>query len=278
MILVISSPKVYAAERLKQEAKKQGVAMEVLSAAELAKRKFTVDISAYDLLYVRDPYVLGGAEFLPQVIALAQKFRAQGKPVVDAVITQGYLGNGKWHDYQKLSRSHIPIPKVFLLDAKSPVLRAKSRVVKWIYGFRGRHVHLVTSKQQMALLLQQYPAKQLMLQEFIPAEYEYKVLTVGYKALPVILRLKIKKSGKPDFGKTTAIKLSSATPKTLKLKALAEKSSKVLRRELAKVDILEAKGKFYVLEVNRFPGLKSFETLTKFNAAGEFVRYLKRLS
>ena len=62
--------------------------------------------------------------------------------------------------------------------------------------------------------------------------------------------------------------------KIKKIVYLAEQSSELLKRELAKVDILESAGKFYVLEVNRFPGLKSFEELTKFNVTAEFLRYL----
>ena len=58
---------------------------------------------------------------------------------------------------------------------------------------------------------------------------------------------------------------------------IAEKASKVLGRELSKIDILEDyMGKLYILEVNRFPGLKSFEELTGFNVAGEFVKYLEK--
>ena len=64
--------------------------------------------------------------------------------------------------------------------------------------------------------------------------------------------------------------------KIKELTHLAEQSSRVLKRELAKVDILESRGKFYILEVNRFPGLKSFEEFTKYNATKEFLEYLSR--
>jgi glutathione synthase/RimK-type ligase-like ATP-grasp enzyme len=44
------------------------------------------------------------------------------------------------------------------------------------------------------------------------------------------------------------------------------------------VDILEKAGKFYVLEVNRFPGLKSFEQQTKSNIYAKFIEYLAALA
>jgi hypothetical protein len=64
--------------------------------------------------------------------------------------------------------------------------------------------------------------------------------------------------------------------KIKKIIQFAEQSSFVLKRELAKVDILESQGKFYILEVNRFPGLKSFEELTKYKVFMEFLRYLQK--
>jgi len=62
--------------------------------------------------------------------------------------------------------------------------------------------------------------------------------------------------------------------KIKKIVYLAEQSSELLKRELAKVDILESAGKFLCFGSQPLPGLKSFEELTKFNVTAEFLRYL----
>lgn len=117
------------------------------------------------------------------------------------------------------------------------------------------------------------------MQEFIAADCEYKVITVGYKALPVILKFATHPiTNRPDFNNYSVIGLNSANKQSSQIQEIvnfAEQSSLVLKRELAKVDILQKAEKFYILEVNRFPGLESFENLTKYNVAKDFLLYLQ---
>jgi glutathione synthase/RimK-type ligase-like ATP-grasp enzyme len=260
-------------------------------------------------LFVRQSY-----PYDAQVVALAKQFQAQGKRVIDQNIAQGDLGLGKFDMYQKLQRGEFPIPKTeFFHNAPRPPLKIRGGegvILKWNYGFGGRGTFFVKGKSQSSAILKKYPKEELLLQEFISADYEYKVITVGFKALPVILRLKIRDSGfKPDLNKCEMISLlnlpsgqphpipprywggkkgevtgfkdyqqSPALQKQIKEKiiTLAEQSSRVLSRELAKVDILQAGDRLYILEVNRWPGLSFFEKKTGFNVAREFVKYLQK--
>ena len=50
-----------------------------------------------------------------------------------------------------------------------------------------------------------------MAQEYIRADNEYKIITVGYKVLPVILKFKFnKKLGRAEFSKHDVIAVSSS--------------------------------------------------------------------
>ena len=161
---------------------------------------------------------------------------------------------------------------------------------------KAKGTFLIKQKSDFKKIPIMIPTKELMAQDYIEADYEYKIITVGYKALPVVLRFKFdKKKGRIVFASYSVIPSqvwSRGIPYRLKAKGslhsdalsrddkvrrvikLAERASKTLGRELAKVDILEKAGKFYILEVNRFPGLESFESLTKYNAVREFINYL----
>ena len=294
MILLISPKNLYATKRLINEAKKSKIPLEVLSMEELRAKNFKINIKHYQTLYIRSPFVNGSPKYFPQIISLAKKFKRAGKKVVDAVIAKGELGEGKAKDYQRLLKAHLPIPKmVTLFDGRQKVL--PKFVLKWQYGFKGQHVFFVHDKKQILKIAKKYPKGELLAQEFIKADYEYKVITVGYKSLSVVLRFEIdKKTARPDFKKydvipvhqfsTSSNSILRASPDAnrdelrsdyRKVISLAERASKLLGRELAKVDILQKGKKFYILEVNRWPGLKSFEDLTGYNAAGEFVKYLK---
>lgn len=288
MILVISSKKVYAAKRILQEAEIRNEKLEIMDVWDLAACNFKIDIGKYDVLYVRDPYLNGGAKHLPQIVKLAKKFKAAGKKVVDSAITDGNIGKGKWTDYQKLQKAGLHIPETKLLsDYPLPIIHYPL-ILKWVYGFKARDVFFIQNPDRLKEILPSHPKKEWLIQEFIKADYEYKIITVGFKALPVILRFKIKKNGfRMDFGKCEVLQSEDAgeaggrqlnggrrlLPR--QIIDLAESSSLLLKRELAKVDILELNGKFYVLEVNRFPGLQSFERQAKFNVLGQFLGYLQ---
>jgi glutathione synthase/RimK-type ligase-like ATP-grasp enzyme len=271
MILVISAPNSYASKRLLQEAKKLRIKLDILSAEELLKNEFKVDINKYRSLYIRNPYVKGSPKYLGEIVNLAKKFNSAQKKVVDSNIANGNLGQGKWVDYQKLMKAGLPIPATKKLESGSEKL-GYPFILKWIYGLKGTNVFLVNDYNQLKKILPLHPKKEWLVQEFIKADYEYKVATVGYKALPVVLRFKMKQHNfKLEYDRYKVIK-SSQVPK---ITEIAEKASKLLGRELSKIDILQKGKNFYILEVNRFPGLESFEELTKYNATKGFLEYLR---
>jgi len=271
-ILVISPKNLYIIQRLKEEAVKAGVGLDVVSVGDLEKIDFEVDIGKYNALYVRNPYLNGFPDLLPKVVQLAKNFKAQGEKIVDAIIAEGVLGEGKWEDYQKLQEASLIIPKTTCLNHGHDLSRFKYPfILKWVYGFKAKDVFLVKNVNQLAKLLPLHPRNEWLIQEFIEADCEYKVITIGYRSTPMLLKFDIAKTG---FG----IKYPTGRPiKSADLPevvSLAQRAAKLLGRELAKVDILYSQGKYYILEVNRFPGIKPFESLTKYNLAGEFLRYL----
>lgn len=280
MILLVSNKETYGSKRLKQELGIKNYEVRIQSVFELFEKNKRLDVSKFNTLYIRGAYYNESPEFLPQVVELAKEFKEAGKRVVDANIADGFLGLGKWEDYKKLKEAAVSIPETRILSesvvtdcfAIKPSLNDEPKVAKWTHGMKAQYVHLVSSRDQLQKFYNQYPKGELLLQEYIQAEWEYKVITVGYKALPVVVRFKIKdlRFG-IDFKTSKALKIYKIDQKIIQL---AEKASKTLGRELAKVDILEKDGRFYVLEVNRCPGFKSFEQISGFNVAGEFVNYL----
>ena len=77
--------------------------------------------------------------------------------------------------------------------------------------------------------------------------------------------------GMPGSGKSTIGKMLADVLK----RKFADLDILILKKEgRSHADILEKDGKFFILEVNRFPGLESFEKLTKYNVGKEFLKYL----
>lgn len=274
-ILFISPKTTYFTERLLDEAAKANVAIENFNIQELADRGFEIDINRYDCLYPRFCY-----PYFEQTIELANKFISAGKKVVDAAIADGDVGLGKMETYEKLMKAGLPVPETRRLSDFPLSTFHFPLILKWTYGFGGKEVFLIKNAADLHRATELIPAEELLLQEFVPAEAEYKIITVGYEALPVVLKFKTDpKNWRPDFGSVSPLSLEGegrvrGNDNLNKIVEAAEHSSRILNRELAKVDILESQGKFYVLEVNRWPGLKSFEQLTGYNAVKDFLQYL----
>ncbi len=265
-LLLISPTNAYATKRLQEEALLANVELQSFDVADLAKQSFNINPSNFSLLYVRQAY-----PYFREVIDLAEKFKAAEKPVVDAGIAEGDLGLGKLITLQKLQASGVSTPKTNFVSTLNQIDFKSPLIAKWNYGFGGKHTYLVKNPADLDSLTKKYPSEQLLLQEFIPAEFEYKLITVGYKALPLIIKLKTNHNKfLPDFSKYEILQLQNV-PEVV---SLAERAAKILGRELAKVDILEAGGKLYILEVNRWPGLQTFEKLSGYNVAQAFITHL----
>jgi glutathione synthase/RimK-type ligase-like ATP-grasp enzyme len=310
-ILAIASKNSYATKRLIQEAQASGLKWEVIETKELVKNKFKINIQPYSTLYIRGPYVGSSPKYIPQIISLAKKFKKAGKKVVDANIAQGVLAPGKWIDYEKLKKAKVPIPRTVIASVslweifmtsdvsaesaaaeEAEAISPKKRlphpsgafgvrndeypfVLKWTYGFGSKNVFLIHSQEEFKKIVKLHPRSEWSVQEYIDAERELEVYVVGFKAVKKILSYEIKNGFKADVKKFSIVK-NSKDRSYNKIIRIAEKAAKALGREMCKVDILESGGKLFILEVNRTPGLVSFETLMGYNIARDFIKYLNR--
>lgn len=260
-ILIVSPTNAYTTKRLQAEVRKLDARAEFIDAGELHGPRF--DVGRYDSLYVRQ-----GFSQWTEVKKLVNDFALAGKKVVDANLVDEDMHLGKLDALEKLSKAGIPVPTTSQWSHSS---FAFPLMLKWQYGLKGRGVFVVRSVKDAQKVLEEYPAEELLAQKFIEADFEYRVMLVGYKSLPVLVRYTYdKKTYRVDSNQGTVIKTADLP----ELAAVAEKASHVLGRELSRADILEKDGKFYVLEVNRWPGIESFEKFTGYNVAKDFIEYL----
>jgi len=228
-------------------------------------------------LFVRQAYVetahkMAAAELRP-IVDLARSFAASGKMVIDSALAKNGLGGGKLEVYRALENTGVPVPPTRVLAEIDPGSIIYPKVLKWNFGFGAQHVFFVDSAARLAEIAARYPADELLVQEFIEAPREYKYIVVGFKALPVVVRYVIDRAKHvPDLDDFEVVQ----TTELPQLTKLMETAARVTERELCKIDVLEdASGRFYILEVNRWPGLKPFEEASGYNVAREFIKYIK---
>ncbi|MCL5996953.1 MAG: ATP-grasp domain-containing protein [Chloroflexi bacterium] len=271
--------------RMQQAAREQGV---VLATLEVSDVSFITDgnqvgvfhqgqdlVKAYDILVARTFY-----PHISEALTVARLFHEAGKVVIDQSLTdEGYVIS-KMHDHLFLARHGIPVPRTWqVFDPDHVEALAQSLgypcVLKGTHGSHGTHVYLVENAHQLRKRLQDYPAGELMLQEYLPAQEDYRLLVIGYHALPVFIS---RRPGAGDF-RTNVAHSGETTAHTIdtdhELVSLAEQSARVLRREFAGVDIRYNGNKPVVLEVNRRPVFENFEHVTQYDVAGRFMAYVK---
>jgi glutathione synthase/RimK-type ligase-like ATP-grasp enzyme len=264
MILVVSPKNAEATKLLVEAAHSLQIPMDVFDVQELAAMQFEVDFSKYKVLYIRQVH-----PYYKEIIQFAQDFKSLGKKVVDGSIAGGWLEVSKKYALDSLKKAMLLTPRTLWLEEALPA--EFPFMLKWEYGFGGTDTHYIKDNTDLLAIVGTHEKPEWLWQEYIPAEHEYKVITVGYKSLPKILKFEYSEhSHRPDFGKWKAVDVSSE-PNVVHL---AETASRILQRELAKTDILQRDGDYYILEVNRSPGLDQYTSLTGINVAKEFIWYL----
>jgi ribosomal protein S6--L-glutamate ligase len=231
-------------------------------------------VSHYDALIVRS-----FMPFVSESISIARLFQDAGKVVVDQNLTEEGYAMSKMHDYLLLARAGIAVPQTYqCFDPIEAERRACALgfpcILKGIYGSEGRTVFKADNLREFRRILWRRKLGNLMVQEFLPAEYDFRVITVGYQALPLIVRRK------PQAGEfRTNFEFNEevvplATVDHNDLKALAESAARTLRREFSGVDIRYRGPTPLVLEANRRPGFKAFEEATGCDVAGALIDYV----
>lgn len=283
-ILWIETAELYTVQRGKEAGRSLGVQIDSLEMSDLVlsadeeKVGFLhnghVIVQQYDAVIMRS-----FMPFVSEALTLARLFREAGKIVVDASMTEEGYAMSKMHDYIVLASRGVAVPRTrqFFFPTDSENFAESIGypcIVKGIHGSEGRHVHKVESASQLRKRLLQYRAGEVMIQEYLDAQEDYRVIVIGYKALPVFVVRKPKPGDfrtNFDFNETVISRPIAEYPQ---LKILAENAAIALRREFSGVDIRFRGSVPVVLEANRRPGFKGFEEATQFDVAGALISYV----
>jgi RimK family alpha-L-glutamate ligase len=283
-ILWLGWEDMYATRRMCQVAKSGGVhldAIEIFNVSFISDNHrngiFYKDIdlvAKYDVLVVRTYF-----PYISEVLTIARLFHEAGKVVIDQSLTDEGYSVSKQHDYILLAKNNLPVPETRQVFNPVEVEAFADQVgypciLKGVHGAHGSTVFMIKNADQLRRWLWRFPIGELAVQEFLPADEDYRVLTVGYKALPVIIS---RKPAPGDFRTNFAVNGTSRShPLTdfPELAQIAEKAARLMRREFAGVDIRFKGSQPMILEVNRRPSFEGFEQATGFDVAGEFLKHI----
>ncbi len=220
--------------------------------------------------------------FVSETLTVARMFRAAGKVVLDRCLTEEGYAMSKMHDYLVLAEAGLAVPRTVqcfdvVESTKAAAVFGFPCVVKGTFGACGTQVYRVDQPEDLKDVLSRETPGHFMVQEFLPADRDYRVMVVGGRALPVF----VERRPPPGDFRTNFDLHSTITPVPLAarpdLQTLAERAARTLRRQFAGVDIRERDGVPLILEVNRRPGFQGFEAATGFDVAGALMDEVARL-
>ncbi len=144
----------------------------------------------------------------------------------------------------KLQRKHIPWD--FPL------------IIKEINGSFGLSVHKIDMYTDLAIWTKKNPHAQIILQQFIPATCDYRVIVCGKKALGIMRRSSISNGWKHNFSQGATIEAYSDE----RMSKFAEHVAQKLHCDFVGVDIIvDQKGNYLVVEINLSANFKGFEKI-----------------
>ncbi|HBI47844.1 MAG TPA: hypothetical protein DDX93_03895 [Smithella sp.] len=271
-------------QRLLEEAIKSQIEIEVCEIQEISLITNTNQIGLFknnrnlindfDALVVRNFY-----PYVSEALTIARLFKDAGKTVMDEGLTNEGYAMSKMHDYLLLAKAGLPVPRTFQTFNRSEVEELAETigypcVLKGVHGGLGQHVFKINTVFQLRRTLAQYPDGELVLQEYIDAVEDYRVITIGFKAVPLF----VSRHPRPGDFRTNFALEGEGAPHPLSampvLATLAEQASRLLKREFSGVDLRIKKDKPLILEVNRRPGFDGFELATKLNIAQMVLQYI----
>jgi len=209
--------------------------------------------------------------FVREAKILMERLVFEGKVVVDEGVSRR-IAEGKIFQSSKLQRTGINIPKTFQAhNFKSwKILLERMKfpiVVKPVKGRCGYGVTKIEMLKEALDFFERNPCG-FLAQEFLKLDSDLRIFVVDNKILGGIKRHII--AG--DF--RTNCSLGARSEKivvTKEMKQLALGAAKAVGYEVAGVDLVEYKGKLFVLEVNPSPQWQGFKETTGINPAKAIV-------
>ncbi len=230
------------------------------------------------VVLVRANFLRHQTEFKGGVI---KQFELLNLPVINKYTAIKNAKN-KMRTFQILNKHKVPIPKTFILsnikyiDEISAGLGKFPIIIKNIFGAHGNGVSIIESKRTFRSVISMLIStnhEPIMVQEYIRESQgkDMRVFIVGKRIIGAMERIATKKGEfRSNFHLGGKVRVTEMTDLE---KKVAFKAVKVLKLDIAGVDILRTKTGPKVIEVNSNPGLEGITKATKRDIAGEIIKY-----
>lgn len=169
-------------EQLAPELRKRGHTVDILDLSTVKKDDFVTQseiqsLAKYDLVYYRSG--LDPNKNTSQIIELETFLLDCSTQTINLDYTKHPQIHSKTYEAQQAEKNGLAIPKsIYSLSVDFSEVKNRLGspfVIKTDFGTNGTGVHLVDTETDFCKVLASYPNTKLLLQEFIPHDFEYRV-------------------------------------------------------------------------------------------------------
>jgi len=242
---------------------------------------FIKTLLTYNIVYFRN-----GADMVTKMI-LGKTIKKLGGIFINSGYYTNPLLSNKFFQMNICAENNIPVPKTLSLKIANPesfelIVNdiGQPFIIKPSHGAKGQGVNIIKNKEDYNKFIEKRSTFKNLIQEYIPNDGDYRVITVGHKAIGIFKR--IPKKG--DFRSNISLggHGENVTDESLKPKLFnfAQKASKILNIEIGGFDFIRSKvdGQLYMIETNSIPQWEGFSKTTGINVAGKILDYFEQIS
>ena len=214
-------------------------------------------------------------------LSVARSWELAGSRVVNAPQAIAWSKN-KMLQLQDLHGAGLPVPRSLLthhaggLSDSLRMVGGPPLVLKTLHGSQGLGVMLAETEGAAASMVETLWGleRDVMLQQYIPAaRTDVRCFVVGGEVVAAIRRTARRGEFRSNVHRGAKTEVA---PTTGDAAQLARRAARVLKLDVAGVDLVEDADGWIVLEVNTTPGLGAIERVTGVNVAGAMVDFVVR--
>jgi RimK family alpha-L-glutamate ligase len=275
--LLIGNTKCHATRRLHEEFTLRGFSFDSVTPNDIVfsvqngvttmLTKEGKDLLAYDVYFFR-----GLGTIARELSVIANYLSKQNKVIIEDVFAH------KAPYFDKFSPTMVDdgIPVIdyqliFSLPEDSVNHYTFPIIAKNLDGSMGLKVRLLHNTTELHAFVEKFGFP-LLLQKYIPIQFDYRVMVVDGKVLGAMKRY----NSRDDFLTVRAGGVRESVELPQEALDVALRSTAVAGLSVAGVDLLEHKGIFYRIEVNMSPQFRVFEKTTHINVAGAICDMAER--
>lgn len=272
-------------QHLTPELEQRGHTVDIIDLSRVPYQDFVTQpeiqaLATYDVVYYRSG--LDPMEGKERIVALEQYLSQSTAHLVNLHFTKHTLAHSKTYESQLAQSSGLLTPRSVYTSENFNTLQGTLGtpfITKTDQGTHGDGVHLVNTEAEFLAITEQYPDTQLLFQEFIAHDFEYRVHVMDGKAVCIWK----KAPPENDFRSNEAQggEMLAPDPQYTKiLTQLAEASFAAFEFEIFVADFMLDKNtnQFYFTEINLNPGWgKTDEIASGIDVIGLTADYFENL-